>query len=350
MKEKILNEIVNNTVKLMECVTIKDKFLEFDKAFDIIKSELSNYYIKEIMVGDYKNLVISNTKEKDLDIIFCGHVDVVTCDKYNATVSSGKIYGRGAFDMKGQLSVMVSLFKNNKSNKKLAFIITSDEEIGGYCCKKIMEEYTSKLAVIPDAGKNFDLIVEEKGLLQLELKISGVSAHASEPFSGENAIVKLFDIYNKLLEIFPMPISKDDFKTSVNLSKLNGGITNNMVPDSASMVLDIRFTNDVSVEKIITIIKNISPEVDIKILDQGPTFYVDKNIPVITEFINNASSILNKTIKINKCLATSDAIYFSSKNIPTILINPTGDYWHNLNEYVEIDSLYTLYLMFKSLF
>ena len=349
MKEQILNEIINNSMKLMDCVTIKENYEEFEKAFDIIKNELSDYYIKEIMVGNYKNLVISNTNDKDLDIIFCAHVDVVTCNEYKGIIKDNKLYGRGAFDMKGQLSVLMSLFKNNKSNKKIALIITSDEEIGGYCCKKIMEDYNSKLAVIPDAGKNFELVVEEKGLFQLELKIKGISAHASEPFSGENAIVKLFNVYKKLLKIYPMPLSKDDFKTSINLSKLNGGITNNMVPDEATMVLDIRFTNEDSITKIISDIKNISEEIIINILDEGPTFYVDSKLDVIKDFINNSSKILNKDIKISKCLATSDAIYFSEKNIPTILMNPVGDYWHNPKEYVEIDSLYTLYEIFKTL-
>ena len=54
-----------------------------------------------------------------------------------------------------------------------------------------------------------------------------------------------------------MPKDKDDFKTSVNLSKLNGGISNNMVPEIASMVLDIRFTNDDKIEDIIDNIKEL---------------------------------------------------------------------------------------------
>ena len=186
-------------------------------------------------------------------------------------------------------------------------------------------------------------------LLQLELKINGLSAHASEPFTGENAIIKLFNIYNELLKKYPMPLSKEDFKTSINLSKLSGGITNNMVPDSASMVLDIRFINEDSIDKIINDIKSISNEVVINVLDSGPTFYVDFNLPVIKNFIENCNEILNNEVKISKCLATSDAIYFSEKKIPTILMNPVGDYWHNPNEYVEIDSLYTLYEIFKTL-
>ena len=57
--------------------------------------------------------------------------------------------------MKGQLSTIISLLKHNNTSKKIAFIITSDEEIGGYCCKEILKDYNANLAVIPDASSNF---------------------------------------------------------------------------------------------------------------------------------------------------------------------------------------------------
>ncbi len=185
--------------------------------------------------------------------------------------------------------------------------------------------------------------------MQIELTINGVTAHASEPYKGINPILKLMDIYYKLIDKYNMPTSEEDFKTSINLSKINGGKANNMVPSDACMVLDIRFTKDDTPESIIEFIKEISNEVNIKILDQGPIFSVNHKVKTIKKFIYDASKILGKKVEIKKCVATSDAIYFSEKNIPTILMNPIGNYWHNPNEYVELDSLYTLYEVFKTL-
>ena len=349
MKEEILSEILDNTKKLMKCVTIKNNYEEFDKALNIIKKELNNYYIEEIVVNNYKNLVISNTKQHDLDIIFCGHVDVVPSESYEPVVSDGCLYGRGSFDMKGQLSVMISLFKNNNINKKVALIITSDEEIGGKCCHEIIKNYNAKLAVVPDAGVNFNLIVEEKGLLQIEVETMGVSSHASQPYKGENAIIKSMTIYNKLIEKYPLPKNDQDFVTSINLSKIEGGKNVNSVADICKIYLDIRFTKDVTKEMILEDIKSISFDSKVKILDFGPMFYVDYNNEYIKKFINDVKKILGRSVVIDKCVATSDAIYFSEKNIPCILINPNGNYWHSPNEYVEIDSLYSLYLIFKTL-
>ena len=82
MKDKILNEIVNNTIKLMKYKTIKNEYNEFDKAYNFIKNKLEKYNIKEYIINNYKNLVISNTDDKNLDIIFCAHLDVVPANNY----------------------------------------------------------------------------------------------------------------------------------------------------------------------------------------------------------------------------------------------------------------------------
>ena len=348
-KNKVLNEIVNNAKLLMGFKTIKDNYSEFDKALEFVENELSNYYVKEYIIDNYKNLVISNTKEKDLDVIFCCHIDVVPAEKYEGTVNNGKLYGRGSFDMKGQLSVVISLLKNNKSNKKIALMITSDEEIGGMCCKEILKDYNAKLAVVPDGGKNFELVIEEKGLLQLEITAYGVTAHASEPYKGNNPLLTLMFLYENLLDIYRMPKDETEFVTSVNLSKLNGGDANNMVPSKATMVLDIRYTKENPPEVIINDIKSLCDNIEVKILGKDPMFHVDKDLDIIKDFIKDSEKVLGRELVIQKCVATSDAIYFSEKNIPTILMNPVGNFWHGPGEYVEIDSLYSLYEIFKNL-
>ena len=73
------------------------------------------------------------------------------------------------------------------------------------------------------------------------------------------------------------------------------------------------------------------------------------DIQINTEFIKDFKKITRRECVISNCASTSDAIYFSEKNIPTILMNPKGANWHGKDEYVEIESLYTLYKIFKTL-
>lgn len=195
----------------------------------------------------------------------------------------------------------------------------------------------------PDGGTNFTLIKEEKGLLQLELSIKTKSAHASQPFNGENAIVKLYEVYETLIKKYPLPKDSTEYQTSINLSSLHGGIQTNQVPDSATMKLDIRYIAKDKPQDFISIISNTNPNIEIKTILSGPVFKTNLNNKSIKNYLKICKEILNKEIDIIGCESTSDAVYFSEKNIPTIIMNPDGYFPHCENEYVNKDSLVTLY-------
>ena len=351
-KKEILDSIVDNTCKLISFPTYQGNDEAFEELFSYIKNQMSDFYIKDIVVNynnhDNHNLLISNVETTDFDVLFSGHIDVVKNDEYQAKIDGNMLYGRGAIDMKGQVAVMMELLKNANTSKKVGLLLTSDEEIGGFCCEKIAKTINAKLVIMPDGGRNFDLVVEEKGLAQLEITSTGVSAHGSEPFNGDNAIIKLMNLYHDLIDMYPLPTSKDDWRLSITLSKLNGGDANNKVPDKATMALDIRYTAKDNINEIIDYIRNYSKDFKINILDLEPVFYVDQELEIVKDFIKKAEKILNKELVITKYSSGSDAPYFSSKGIPVIIMNPIGDFWHNPREYAQIDSYYTLYEIFKS--
>ena len=352
-KKEILDNIVDNACKLISFPTYQGNDSAFKELFSYVESQMSEFHVKDIIVNynnhDNHNLLISNVESNDFDVIFYGHVDVVKNDVYKAKIVKNKIYGRGAIDMKGQVAVMMEVLKNTNTSKKVGLLLTSDEEIGGFCCQTIAKDLNAKIVIMPDGGKNFELITEEKGLVQLEINAIGVSAHGSEPFNGDNAIIKLINLYNDLISIYPLPKSKDDWKLSITLSTLNGGDGNNKVPANATMTLDIRYTSNDNINRIINYIRNYSDDVTLKVLDLEPVFYLDQDLDIVKDFIKRSEKILNNKLVITKCSAGSDAPYFSSKEIPVIIMNPIGDYWHNPNEYAEIDSYYTLYKIFKSI-
>ena len=243
--------------------------------------------------------------------------------------------------MKGSVSVCLNVMNNLNTSKKVALFITSDEEIDGNCVKELLEKYTGSFAIVPDGGSNFDLIVEEKGALQLKVLAEGVSAHASQPFNGENAIVKLLDFYNDLISKYPLPNSSDDYVTTVNLSKIEGGNATNCVPDYAVCYFDIRRVSKDSVSDILDIIKK--HDVKYEILLDGDVFKTDLNNNFVKKYIESSEKVLNKKINKAGCESTSDAIYFYLKNIPTVIMNPVGYYPHNPKEFVNKKSLLDLY-------
>lgn len=342
------DEIINTLKDLLNFKTIAGEKKEFTKIFNYIKNNINkNLYYKEYNFNDNTACVISNTTDKNLDVIFSSHIDIVQSNNYEFYEDNKNIYGRGTIDMKGSVSVLLKLMNNLNTTKKIALFITSDEEIDGNCTYELLKIYKSKLAIVPDGGTNFNLIKEEKGLYRLRLSIKTKSAHSSQPFNGENAITKLITIYNKIIEKYPLPRNENDYITSVNLSRLNGGIADNQVPDYAEMILDIRHTSSNSKEELLKYISSLDKNLNIEVLLEGSVFQTNINNKEIKKYIQICEKILKRKIKIVGCESTSDAIYFSEKNIPTIIMNPNGYYAHCPNEYVNKESLYTLYEIYK---
>lgn len=342
------NNIINTLKELLNYITIEQNTKEFTKIFKYIKNKTNpKLNIEEYTFNNKTCIVISNNTSKEQDIIFCTHIDIVPSTTYEYKEDKDNIYGRGTIDMKGSVAVLLELLNNLETPNKIALFITSDEETDGNCTKELLNIYTSKIAIVPDGGTNFQLIKEEKGLLQLELSIKTKSAHASQPFNGENAITKLYEVYNNLINKYPLPKDKTYYKTSINLSSIIGGTAINQVPDSATMKLDIRYVSKDNPQDFINIIKNTESTIKIKTILEGPVFKTNLNDRNIKTYLDICKKQLNQDIEIIECESTSDAVYFSDKNIPTIIMNPEGYYPHCENEYVNKNSLVKLYNIYN---
>lgn len=311
----------------------------------------THLYMKDYLFNNKISLVISNTVSNNLDIIFCGHLDVVPAkdEQFNPVICDGKMYGRGTFDMKGHDAVMIHLMKNLNTNYKVALFLTSDEEQGGFNgTNKLLNEigYASKLAIVPDAGNNFSLITEEKGVLQIEIECTGNPAHSSCPWNGDNAITKLMKIYDEIIKKYPMPSCETDYKTSINLGYISGGDAINRVACRAIMGLDIRHVLSDTKDDILNNIRSLSSDIKISILKEGIEFaYLENDLS--KKYLACAEKILKKKIKYCKCSSSSDARFFYQKGISTILMNAIGFDMHGDNEYIDLDSLRKLYQIYE---
>ncbi len=351
VNEELLNKLIS-----YKTVHGNDKS-EFIKCFNYIENYLSdnkNLYFEKFDFNDNLSMLISNTKSNNFDILFVGHLDVVDAEEkqFSAKKVDNKVYGRGSFDMKGHDSVMIDIMKEIDNSKKVALLLTSDEERGGFFgIPKIMDKhpFKSKLAIVPDGGNNFDFITEEKGVLQLELIAHGKRAHASKPYDGKNAIVKLFNVYNEIIKKYPIPKSEEDFKTSINLGTINGGTVVNIVPEYASMMLDIRHVYSDTKESIIDEIKKIDKGIEIKIFAQGEAYKANINNTSVRKYINACEKVLNKKINCVPCESASDARFFEKYGINAIIMNACGNDAHGSNEYIELSSLDILKKIYKNI-
>jgi len=150
-------------------------------------------------------------------LMFMSHTDVVPVEDeskwrfppFSATIAEGRVFGRGASDCKGLLTAQMMamrLLKRNgiELNDSLILASGADEEHGGrYGFGWLAENHPEKIAApfavnegggapIQAAGAlTYVLGVGEKGRLQIEIDVKGVSSHASVPWQGTNAMYRL---------------------------------------------------------------------------------------------------------------------------------------------------------------
>ena len=345
--------MINLISDLVSFKTVYPNYDEFDKCNNYIKDYFknTNLIIKEYEQNNEKSLVIANNEEFEQDIIFCGHLDVVPAEDdsmFSVKQIGNILYGRGVADMKGQDVVMMKIMKELDTNKKVALFLTPDEERSGNGVKTLLEKgYTAKIGVIPDGGLNFQLVIEEKAVLTLKITALGKECHSSRLWNGDNAIIKLYDIYNEIIQRYGNPKSEEDWKTSFNLAKIEGGNVFNMVPGNALMYIDIRYIKDNTEEEIIEYIQNISKDITVEVIHKGSIFYTDSNNEYIQRYIESCEKILGHKIKIIKAPAASDARFFTTNNIPCILSNAIGGNIHCIDEWIDLESLDKLFKIYK---
>lgn len=347
-------KIIDFTKKIIKYKTTEDNIEEIEKCLDFFQNKFErNFLIKKYYFREKPILVLSNTKDKNLDFVLAGHIDVVPGeeDQFELTEDENKIFGRGVFDMKGQLvpSLLAvnDFIKNN--NFKIGVFITPDEEKDGLSVRYLLNEigYKSKFALLPDGGSGKEIITHQKGFWQIKLTIDGRSAHGARPWEADNPIKKGMLLYSKLLREFPDPKNRLDWKTSVNLTKISSNNelnAINQVSDKVVMYFDIRYINEkdkIKIEKIIN--KFLKDKFDLEVLAGNGLLSVDKNNEYLKKLKRSIFEVTGKKINLSKEAATSDAIFFSEQNIPAVLFRSQGGGQHQDNEWADKKTLFKLH-------
>jgi succinyl-diaminopimelate desuccinylase len=256
---------------------------------------------------------------------FNSHIDVVeagegwSVDPFAGVVKDGKVYGRGACDMKGGLAASIiaaQAFMQVYPDFPGAIEIsgTVDEESGGFGGVAHLAKlgYFSKPKVdhviIPEPLNKDRICLGHRGVWWAEIATKGVIAHGSMPFLGDNAVRHMGAVLQAFEdELFPaldrkttrMPVVPEGARRStMNINSIHGGQTEDFrpglpspnVPDSCRLTIDRRFlleeeigTVKQEVTSILERLKRERPKFDYEIRDimeVQPTM-TERDAPVV---------------------------------------------------------------------
>jgi len=291
----------------------------------------------------YKSL-IANIGVGEKTLILNGHVDVVSGkpSQFIPREKAGKLYGRGAADMKAGVAAMMTVMAeltNVPIHHKVQLQLVTDEETGGFNCSSYLvgQGYIGDFVICAEPTQ-LGLGIQAKGILQIDIVITGRSAHGSRPWEGENAILRAYDIFNRIRQL-PFATEKTSLYEgpSINLAKLQGGDVYNKVPDACIMSLDIRFLPSQNAQDILGQIKSVAEEVRVHAI--GAPVITKENDPYVLHLAKLTEQYTGVPARIFGQHGSADTRFFSKCNIPVVEFGPVGGNWHGDGEYVDMASL-----------
>lgn len=201
-------------------------------------------------------------KNPEQTMIWNGHLDTVPygnleewkTDPAKAVEKDGKIYARGASDMKSGLAAMVYALCHLKEapDCSIQFLGTCDEEKNGLGAEYVLKENAMADAEWMLVGEptGMKLGVAQKGCLWLEIMIKGKTSHGAYPKEGANAVmcaVRIAESVKAYVEQFSHELLGT---SSAQITMIQGGVANNMTPDQCRIVMDIRMVPGLTAEKV----------------------------------------------------------------------------------------------------
>lgn len=329
----------------------------------------------------------SNTPGKRL--ILNGHLDTYpvgdaslwTKHPLSGHEENGRLYGRGASDMKGGIAsyiltfMIMSELKDSWSGE-LVMTLAGDEETMGVKGTKFLLDtvpHASGDAMISgDVGTAKVLRFGEKGLMWVELNAVGKPSHGAHVHKGKNAIDSLVEgitCLNTELEAIEVNAPKsvteaiekssvvsEGFsgqgetevlqKVTVNFGVIEGGISPNLIPAKASAQADIRLPVGVKLKDVEEKIKGIVDSIEglsYHVFRQYEANWSDTNHEIFSLTRANVKHITGVDPVLTMRVGASDSRHYRlSKNIPSVNCGLNAYNLGGPDEYIEIEELVEL--------
>jgi succinyl-diaminopimelate desuccinylase len=348
------NNLLEIITKLVSFKSDFNNLEEKEKIIDYVKEWfLANNIKSEKFFNNKIPYLVAETKgNKEGELYFLQHLDVVPAEEKMFKIKKNDkiLKGRGVFDDKGPSAVSMLVLKEllkNKNRPSLKIIFTSDEEVGGENGAKFISQnldFSKCLGLIVlDGGNVSNIVYKQKGVLHLDLKAQGRSAHGSRPWLGLNAVDEILLAYQKIKDFLQVNNLKENWGETVNLGKIKGGEFANQVPSKAEALIDIRFTEKFTFKKLFDKIKSFETEnLKINLKASGEVLHTDKN----HMYLKNYKKIIEKHFQTKVAFkgehGGSDARFFTKFNFPVFIHNANGGGHHSEKEWVDLESLEVL--------
>ena len=366
-KEEAL-ELLQDILRIPTVNGLSDEFV----LAEYLKKYLKKYDIESRLqfVDEKRSNIIADIagENNGAMVVWNGHLDTVpygnleewNTDPSKPVIIDKKVYGRGTSDMKSGLAAMIYTLCRMKSSGKapsinIRFIGTCDEEKGGLGALKILEEghLGTPLSMLIGEPTDCQIGIAQKGCLWVKLNVKGKTSHGAYPDQGVNAVhygTEICSAFSTYVHDFTHPLLKH---STAEITSINGGIAHNMVPDTCDIIMDIRLTPDLGIDKALSQLVVICKEyelqtknrlqVSLEVLNERPSINTDQDNEwvALLEGVIKKQGLFSEVLGIN--YFTDASVFIKSHPSMSVILFGPGcpDMAHQPNEYVEINKYFT---------
>ncbi|HMM41947.1 MAG TPA: M20/M25/M40 family metallo-hydrolase [Thermomicrobiales bacterium] len=297
---------------LLDLVEPEFKRLGFETARVVIPWEKVQQ-IPLPLEGERVNLVARQNNGKPPLTVYA-HMDTVpieegwTHDPFGGEIEDGRIYGRGIADMKGTIATLLTALDVMQQQGiepvwDLNVVLCTDEEIGVYpgLYHLALEGYVTAPVLCMEGGQDPLLRLGSNGAVDVTITVHGRSCHSGANYLGINAIEEMVPILNELialkhevesrrseLPLAPAPGAPSNLRPMFNLDIVGGGVKSNIVPATASLVVNRRYIPEEKYEDVAAEIreavdrgmeKSRALSVDVSFMHAYPSYYQSPDHP-----------------------------------------------------------------------
>ncbi|MBE0612621.1 MAG: acetylornithine deacetylase [Burkholderiales bacterium] len=376
-----MNGTPNPPVK-PETLALIERLISFDttsRGSNLGLIEWARDYLKDLGIasrltydaaGNKANLFATVEKGNKPGIVLSGHTDVVpvdgqnwSSDPFKALLRNGRIYGRGACDMKSYLAVALAMaprFAAADLKAPIHFALSYDEEVGCVGARSLLEDLARNdirpAGAVIGEPTNMQPVIAHKGKRSYQCCVRGKEAHSALTPQGVNAIEYAARIIGyirhmaeRMRDCEPRDHGFDVPFTTLQTGVIAGGTAGNIVPRECIFQFEFRYLPGADPEALEREIKDYAERVilpEMQRTDPGTSisFETRAEIPGLdtgeADEVTRLAQALSRNPSSSKVAYATEGGLFQRAGIPAIICGPGSiSQAHKPDEYITLEQV-----------
>jgi succinyl-diaminopimelate desuccinylase len=326
-----------------------------DLGYDRVWRDDAGNVLGEIVRGDGPTILLNG----HLDTVPAGDPDAWLHPPFAGSFDGGRIWGRGACDMKGAIAAMAVAGAEAAADDIAGRILMTgvvQEEVGGLGARHLALSERADVVIVGEPS-DLALMLGHRGRIEVHAEFPGRLAHAARAELGENALTRAAR-FVLALEALDLPVDARLGRSSATATQLrtfpeDGG---NVVPDRAALTVDYRNVPGDTRDAVVARLRSLDPgaaldvplepftsedgKVLLELRRENPAYLLDADDPAVATAVAALRSALGREVAVGTWWFATDAPHLATMGAPVIGFGP-GDpqLAHTQSEHVPVAQL-----------